>query len=70
MNAQPTMKQCVEERGGRLGFLLGSVVSIARSRGAGNREHPVTVRAPKDTYIVDQPDAGDARAVTEGTWGW
>jgi hypothetical protein len=43
---------------------------MARSRSMRNREHPVTVRATEETDIVYQPDAGDARAFTAGTWGW
>jgi hypothetical protein len=58
------------EHGGRLGFLVSGVVSMAHSRCVRNREHPVTVRAPEETDIVHHPDPSEARGFTEGTPGW
>jgi hypothetical protein len=46
------------------------VVSVGCLRGGRNAEHPVTVRAPEDTDIVHQPDAGEARGLTNGTREW
>jgi hypothetical protein len=39
------------------------------SSGARNREHSVAVRATEETNILHQPDAGDARGITEATRG-
>ena len=55
--------------GGRLDFYVGIVGDFGCSRGELNREHRVTVLAPKETDILHVPDAGDAPGLTATTRG-
>jgi hypothetical protein len=58
-----------DERGRRLASYAGIVGDFRCSRDELNREHLVTVLAPKETDILHLPDAGDATGPTEATWG-
>jgi len=55
--------------GGHLGFYRRIVGDFGGSRGELNREHLVTVLAPKEPDILHLPDAGDAPGLTEATRG-
>jgi hypothetical protein len=55
---------------GLLGFHASVVGGVACSRGQRSREDRITIRAPEETKIFHQSDAGDARGFTKGTRGY